>query len=214
MIFGLIGVTGATYMNLIIAPPPLPLPNTQEDKHMVEYLTKKAESIPLVKSLTEDPKWAHHDSYTGVEDEDRDHRLTTGPLGGSRGLGGFQRIFYNKDTGEYICVAWIGGALGGWPGVTHGGITATLMDETLGRCAIKQFPGRSGVTANLELNYVKPIVTNSFYVLRANPQRESSTDSKQWVNGSLETIDGRVCVQAKGLFVVPKKFKTKPIVTI
>lgn len=210
-IFALVGVVFAQYVNLLIAPPPLPLPDTHEDKLMVEYLRKAAEQLPLVKSLIEDPNWVHHEAYDGFGDEEKSHRLTTGVLAGARGVGAFQRVFYNEDTGEHVCIVWIGGAVAGWPGVTHGGLTATLMDESLGRCAIKQFPAKTGVTANLELNYLKPILTNAFYVIRAIPQREGATDQKQWVSGRLETLDGKVCVEAKALFVVPKKFKTRPI---
>lgn len=198
-------------MNLIVAPPPLPLPDSHEDKLMVEFLTQQAEEIPLVKSLMEDPNWAHHQAYGAVEEKVRAHRLTTGPLGGARGIGGFQRVFLNAATGEHIIVVWIGGALAGWPGVTHGGITATLVDEALGRCAIALLPGQTGVTANLELNYMKPLITNSFYVIRSMPQKEGSSEKKQWVSGRIETLDGKVCVEARALFVVPKKFLTKPI---
>jgi uncharacterized protein (TIGR00369 family) len=202
-----------SYVTMVIAPPSLPLPNTPEDELMVEFLSKKAKEFPIVKSLSEDPNWTYVDAYggTAATTEERAHRLSTGPLSGARGLGGFRRIFHNSDTGEHISVVWIGGALAGWPGVTHGGVTATLMDETLGLCAVRQLPGRTGVTANLELNYLKPVITNAFYVIRASPQKEGGSETKQWVEGRLETLDGRVCVESKGLFVVPKKFKTKPI---
>jgi acyl-coenzyme A thioesterase PaaI-like protein len=208
-LFLLLGLTAGQYVRLVVVPPPLPLPDTREDKLMVEFLTKEAERLPIVRSLSEDPEWRHHDAYSSVPPSSREHRLTTGPLAGARALGGFQRIFYNDGTGEFISVVWLGGAITGWPGVVHGGVTATLMDESLGRCAIKQFPGKSGVTANLELNYRKPIITNSFYVIRAMPLKEDSSDSKQWASGRLETLDGRVCVEAKGLFVVPKDLNLK-----
>lgn len=82
------------------------------------------------------------------------------------------------------------------------------MDESLGRCAVRRLVGRSGVTANLELNYLKPIVTNNFYVVRAVPD-EGGTERKCWVQGRLETLEGRVCVEARALFVVPKGYKTR-----
>jgi hypothetical protein len=84
------------------------------------------------------------------------------------------------------------------------------MDENLGRCALRQFPSNTGVTANLELNYLKPVVTNSFYVVRAVPEK-GFTERKGWVTGRLETMDGRVCVEAKGLFVVPKGMKLNSV---
>jgi acyl-coenzyme A thioesterase PaaI-like protein len=178
---------------------------------MVEFLKGQAERLPIVQSLSTDPNWKSHDAYTSVPEEGLSVRLTSGPLGGARAIGGFQRVFYNKESGEVVTVIWFGGAISGWPGVVHGGVTSTVLDEALGRCAVKRFPAKTGVTANLEVNFLKPVLTNSFYVIRALPQAEGQTDTKGWVNGRLETIDGMVCAEAKSLYVVPKKYKTRPI---
>ncbi|CZR51626.1 related to thioesterase family protein [Phialocephala subalpina] len=207
-LFFMIGLTVGQYVRLVLAPPPLPPAGTKEDELMVQYLQKQAEHLPIVQSLSNDPKWTHHDAYTSLPEHERSHRLTTGPLAGARAIGGYQRIFFNQESGETITVIWFGGAIAGWPGVTHGGVIATIFDESLGRCAIRQFPAKTGVTANLELNYLKPVVTNSFYVIRAVPD-QGATDTKCWVSARLETLEGRVCVEAKALFVVPKKFQTR-----
>ncbi|PMD60874.1 uncharacterized protein K444DRAFT_642776 [Hyaloscypha bicolor E] len=208
VIFFTIGLTAGQYVRLVLAPPPLPPAGSKEDTLMIEHLQKQAEKLPIVQSLSTDPKWTSYEAYSSVPDTELSRRLTTGPLGGARAIGGFQRIFWNKESGEIVTVIWFGGAIAGWPGVTHGGVTATIMDEILGRCAIKQFPAQTGVTANLELNYLKPVVTNSFYVVRAIPEK-GFTERKGWVSGRLETVDGRVCVEAKGLFVVPKGIKLR-----
>lgn len=230
-LFFLVGSIGGQYASLVVAPPALPAAGTKDDDLMVKYLKEQAEKLPIVQSLSTDPNWTSHDAYTSLPEEERTHRLTTGPLAGARAIGGFQRIFIHKESGETVSVIWFGGAIAGWPGVTfvlfffsflaivksalltfhsHGGVTATILDETLGRCAVRQFPAHTGVTANLELNYLKPILTNAFYVIRAVPE-EGHTEKKCWVSGRLETLEGRVCVEAKGLFVVPKKFKTRVI---
>lgn len=177
---------------------------------MVEFLQKQAEKLPIVQSLSTDPNWISYEAYSSVPNPELDHRLTTGPLGGARALGGFQRVFWNKESGEIVTVIWFGGAIAGWPGVTHGGVIATILDEILGRCAIRQFPDKTGVTANLELNYLKPVVTNSFYIVRAVPEK-GFTERKGWVSGRLETVDGRVCVEAKALYVVPKGIKLRSL---
>lgn len=209
-IFLFLGLTAGQYTRLILAPPPLAPAGTKEDDRMVEYLTAQASKLPIVQSLSTDPAWTSHDAYTSLPVPERSARLTTGPLAGARALGGYQRIFQNAETGETVTVVWFGGAIAGWPGVTHGGVIATVMDESLGRCAIRQFPGKSGVTANLELNYLKPVVTNSFYVIRAVPE-QGVTERKCWVQGRLETLEGRVCVESRALFVVPKKYITRAL---
>ncbi|KIN04394.1 hypothetical protein OIDMADRAFT_85018, partial [Oidiodendron maius Zn] len=210
-IFLLFGLTVGHYVRLVIAPPPLPLPGSNEDRLMIGYLKKEAEKLPLVKSLTGNPSWTHEDAYASFPTDGLEHRLPTGPLAGARAMGGFQRVFYNAETGECITVVWFGGALAGWPGVTHGGVIATILDESLGRCAVWKLAGHTGVTATLQLNYLKPVVSNTFYIIRAIPQEENATAKKRWVTGQLETTDGRVCVEAKGLFVVPKNYKTQPL---
>jgi len=96
----------------------------------------------------------------------------------------------------------------GWPGVTHGGFIATVMDESLGRCAIRLLEGQTGVTARLELKYLRPAVTNEWYVVRCLPEMsvegQAGNKRKRWVEGRLETLDGRVLVEGRALFVVPK----------
>ena len=208
-LFTFLGFTVGQYITLVVLPPPLIEPSSDDDIKMVEFLTSQAERLPIVKSMAEDTEWTLLEGYSRLSEEERKHVLTTGPMGGSRGLGGYRKTWVHKDTGECVTVIWIGGALAGWPGVTHGGVTASILDEALGTCAILQFPAKTGVTANLEVNYLKPVVTNSFYVLRAIPIKEGGRDNKMWVSGRLETVEGRTCVEAKALFVVPRKFTTR-----
>lgn len=74
--------------------------------------------------------------------------------------------------------------------------------------------GMLGVTANLELSYRAPTLANRFYVLRAEIDEskvQQNTDTKRWVKGVLEEVGtGKVFVEAKGLFVVPRGIKLTP----
>lgn len=65
----------------------------------------------------------------------------------------------------------------------------------------------AAVTANLNITFRAPTPTNSFFVIRAWPVGEGSTDRKAYVAGRLEEPSGKVCVEAEGLFVVPKNLK-------
>ncbi|CAK7236210.1 hypothetical protein SCUCBS95973_009530 [Sporothrix curviconia] len=146
-------------------------------------------------------------------------RLTTGALGGAEGMGAYHRIFHNTQTGAVVSVMRIGRAMAGWPGTAHGGALATILDEALGRCAILAFPARTGVTARLELTYRKPVQTGQFYVVKCTPEfppppPAAAADQppppelrKLWCSASLESMAGEVHVAAKGLFVVPRKYK-------
>ncbi|RYP26811.1 hypothetical protein DL768_011529 [Monosporascus sp. mg162] len=227
--FLLIGTTLGSLFRITIAPPNLPEPGTPEDEHLLAVIRRKAAALPLVQRLEADPEWTSWDAYSGIEDSEtsatsdagvaprrrrREPRLTSDALAGSRGLA-YQRVFRNDATGECLSVVYFGGGTAGWPGVVHGGCLATVLDESLGRCAILRFPSRTGVTASLELTYKAPTRTEAFYIVRARPASGEAapgkSDRKAWVEGSVETLDGRTCVLARGLFVVPKGIKLAPL---
>ncbi|KAI9721190.1 MAG: hypothetical protein M1812_002351 [Candelaria pacifica] len=205
--FLLLGLTAGQFFRLTAVPPPLPIPNSPDDILFLQKLSSDADQLPIVKELRSKPSvWKEWNAYSSFTPAEKERRFSSGPMGGSRGLG-VQRIFWNQAEKKAISVIFFGGALSGWPGVTHGGAIATVMDESLGRVAIMGFPAKTGVTANLDLNYRSPTQANGFYVLKVEPVPESCTERKALVKGTLETIHGRVCVEATGLFVVPKGFK-------
>ncbi len=52
----------------------------------------------------------------------------------------------------------------GWPGVLHGGVTFSLMDESLGWALFHQ--GLRGVTARTKTNFKRPIMTGTPLTIR------------------------------------------------
>jgi acyl-coenzyme A thioesterase PaaI-like protein len=95
--------------------------------------------------------------------------------------------------------------------MVHGGALGTVIDENLGRAAIRNFPARTGVTANLNINYRAPVYSGNFYSLHTTLDREQSTDQKAFATCQVRDMSGRLCVEASGLFVVPKKLKLKEL---
>jgi len=171
-------------------------------------------ALPLAVHLANDPHWESWDAYTSLPPESLPHRLTTGPMGGIRGIG-YQHVFANRETGEYIVLVWLGKALAGWPGVVHGGCIATVLDECLGRPALSKFDERSGVTARLEIQYKKPVLSGGWWLVRSkveeNTEGSVENRNKTWVTGTLEDLDGNVYVGARALYVVPKTIKLKSL---
>ncbi|KAI0147519.1 hypothetical protein GGR57DRAFT_493849 [Xylariaceae sp. FL1272] len=228
IVFLLLGTTGGTFLRLTVAPPGLPPQGSDEDQYLQSKIQAAGAALPIVQRLSADPSWTSWDAYAGVSRtpvEGRishaETRITSGPMAGSSGLA-FQRIFHNASTGEVVTVVYFGAGLAGWPGVVHGGAIATVLDESMGRCAILRFPARTGVTANLDLSYRAPTLTNNFYIIRSQPMVTDGdevvaadgsrrSDRKLWTQARMETEKGKLCVEAKALFVVPKVIQLKPL---
>lgn len=108
-------------------------------------------------------------------------------------------------------VVFFGTALDGWPTIVHGGVLATVLDETFGRVAIRSFPAQTGVTATLDINYRAPVSSENFYIVRVSLDKLLSTDRKAYMKGEIRDQNGKLCVEATSLFVVPKNIPLKKL---
>lgn len=107
-------------------------------------MNAQADALPIVLELrAHNADWKEWPAYSNIRPPHREHRLSTGPMAGARGLG-VQRVFWNEKEGRAISVVFFGGGLSGWPGVVHGGTIATIMDESLGRVAILHLAQKTG----------------------------------------------------------------------
>lgn len=115
---------------------------------------------------------------------------------------------WTDDNGrEMTGLFYVGDDLCGHPGIVHGGLIATILDEGLARTCFKALPHKIAVTANLNINYRKPTPAGSFLVLRAETIKVEGR--KAWVKGRLESLvaEGEkptVFAEAEALFVSPK----------
>lgn len=70
----------------------------------------------------------------------------------------------------------VGDGVSGYPDVVHGGVTAALMDESMGALfELNQTLGKdvpafkaSNVTAGLDVSFLRPVSTNSVVCVQAN----------------------------------------------
>ncbi|KAK3996513.1 putative mitochondrial membrane protein FMP10 [Cladorrhinum sp. PSN332] len=206
----LVGTTIGSSARLLISPPTPPEPGSQEDQFTISVLHDQASKLPIVKQLSADPAWESWKAYNTLSPEHRAGHISASALQGARGVGGYQRIFCNKETGEFISVIHFGASTVGWPGVVHGGLLATILDESCGRAAFKQWGGLTGVTANLTLEYKKATRAMEFYVIRVKPRAEEDLPESErgkrhykcYVDATVEEpASGRVTVKAESLFV-------------
>ncbi|KAJ6113273.1 hypothetical protein N7523_006590 [Penicillium sp. IBT 18751x] len=208
-IFGAIGVSAGKWMDSKFVEPPLP--GSIEDQAELEHIQHAYEiGLPIVQQLRQNPDFTENEVYENFSEDHKTHRLTSGPLAGSRGLG-LQKVFWNEREKKLVSVVFFGAGLEGWPTRVHGGALGAVIDENLGRAAIRNFPARTGVTANLNINYRAPVYSGNFYSLHTTLDQEQSTDTKAFAKCELRDMAGRLCVEANGLFVVPKKLKLKEV---
>lgn len=211
--FLLIGTIAGSSLRLVVSPPTPPVPGTEEDEYTIAVLNKQAAVIPIVAELSADPSWTDWPAYASMSPSHASTHACAGSLAGSRGLGGYQRVFQNRSTGEVIVVVYFGPATAGWPGVVHGGCVATVLDETCGRAASAGLAAGTGVTAKLGIKYLKPTLANGFYVVRARTRPEEELEEKDRGKGAYKAFvdatvedaaSGQVCAVAEALFIGPK----------
>lgn len=207
-IFGSLGYyTGQSYTARYLFPA---IPGSPEDVQRFEEIRRLIEYLPVVRKLRADPKYVEWEAYDSFTEEDKARRLSSGPLSGSRGLAA-QRIFWNEEDKECVNVVYFGHGLDGWLSVVHGGLLATVLDESLGRVALRSVPANTGVTANLSIDYRAPVSSGEFYTIHTRLDKERSTDRKAYVNGELRSLTGKLCCETDALFVVPKGFPLRQI---
>jgi hypothetical protein len=124
-----------TFISPRAAPPP-PLLGTPEAKLHTETLEERLQNLPLLKELRsgEDKHdWYESRPYTDVPDEVRVNNLTAGTLSGPGKLALRPLIRVKNDESEAWGFIHLGRSLCGHDGIVHGGLMATLLDESMGR---------------------------------------------------------------------------------
>ncbi|RDB27286.1 hypothetical protein Hypma_004371 [Hypsizygus marmoreus] len=189
------------------APAPLD-PNTPEANIYTSSLEQSLQSLPLLSSLrkkSDANDWYEVRPYQNFPEERRVNSLTAGALRGPGKLALNPLVRAKKDESESYVFLHVGRGLCGHDGIIHGGLLATLLDETLGRTAISNLPERVGVTAQLQLNYRAPTRADQFIIIRTFV--EEVNGRKVRVKGLVEDLEGNILVEAQAMFVQPRYAK-------
>ncbi|CAG9465923.1 unnamed protein product [Pedinophyceae sp. YPF-701] len=123
---------------------------------------------------------------------------------------------YERSAGRYHTVFDLGGEVCGFPSVVHGGLSASICDETLGGLlfALKMegdLPRGPAFTARLEVDYRKRVPAESLVVCTA--ELIEVDGRKVWMKCALHDGngpgegEGKVFVEGKALFVHPRTDK-------
>lgn len=193
-------------------------PGSEEDQEQLHLLSEEFDALQLVQQLRSEWRmnpethqqerlWHEWTAYKAVQGRPgSQNRLTTGPLRGSRGVAA-QRIFWNEAEGLCMVFVNFGEGCCGWPGVVHGGAIATVVDESLGRCAmwslgdmkesgetVQSLDGSSSnkktpmVTAALEISFQDKCEPEQWYVIVSELDRfhaHENNDRKRFVAAAM-----------------------------
>ena len=85
----------------------------------------------------------------------------------------------------------------GWPGVMHGGITSTILDETVGRTAF--LVDMWAVTGRMEVRFRRPIPIGQPFTVTAEIVRVRSRALE--ARGEIRLADGTVAAEAQATYI-------------
>ena len=110
---------------------------------------------------------------------------------------GLQLEFFLAPDGVVVCPATISNGFEGHPGFLHGGIIATLLDETMSKSVRAR--GLNAMTRHMEVDYRRPVP--SCAPIRMEGHIVRSEGRKHWVKAHVLDSAGKILAQSKGLFV-------------
>ncbi len=112
---------------------------------------------------------------------------------------GLRTSFYELENNELVAVCDTKDYHQSYPGIVHGGVSAALLDETIGRAVSINDSTTWGVTASLDVKYKKPVPTGVEIKIVGRITKEN----RKLFEGSGEIIlpNGEIAVTATGKFV-------------
>ena len=113
---------------------------------------------------------------------------------------GLKSRFYELETGELLAIFQPATEHQGYPGRLHGGLAATILDETIGRAIMLTHAATIwGVTVEFSMRLMKPIPLDAEVRVLAR----IIEDRKRLFRGSGEILlpDGEVAVEGKGRYL-------------
>ena len=112
---------------------------------------------------------------------------------------GLKARFYQLENGELVSIFNSKEFHQSYPGRVHGGISAAILDETIGRAISISDETIWGVTGSLEIRYKKPVPIDCDLITVARVTR----DTRKLFEGTGEIIlpNGDIAVTASGKYV-------------
>lgn len=113
---------------------------------------------------------------------------------------GLKSRFYELENGELMAIFQPSSEHQGYPGRLHGGIAATILDETIGRAIMVAYSDNIwGVTVDFSMRLRKPVPIDREVRVIAR----IVSDGKRSFEGTGEIVleDGTVAIEGKGKYL-------------
>ena len=162
----------------------------------------------LAQALRANPDFAESRPHMRLPEPLRSHNFTSGTLAGAGKIVVPPFVWKEKEGKSLVSIVYLGEDLCGHPGIVHGGLLATILDEGLAGCCFPALPNKMGMTVSLSINYRMPAYAGQSLVLKAKTVKVEGR--KAWVEGHIEEMvdEGekpRILVEASALFVEPRQ---------
>ncbi|CAH2352741.1 uncharacterized mitochondrial membrane protein Fmp10p [[Candida] railenensis] len=142
-----------------------------------------------------------------TEEEYSKPALTNKILAQKGGIAVEPVIFHNIDTDEGVTIVHVGYRLCGYPFLVHGGMLATLLNETFKRNASLSSSTSSNIKGdfkveNLSISYRYPSLANQFLIIKTRPSNNDNDDPKHiHLSGVILSQNGKTLVKSDALLV-------------
>jgi uncharacterized protein (TIGR00369 family) len=123
---------------------------------------------------------------------------------GEANLQGLRLEFLLAEDGTVVCPAAIPDFFEGHPGFLHGGIIATLLDETMSKAVRAR--GLTAMTRQMEVDYKRPVPSRAQIRMEGRVVRDEGR--KHWAEATIFDGEGHALAQGKGLFVEVRPSRT------
>jgi acyl-coenzyme A thioesterase PaaI-like protein len=108
---------------------------------------------------------------------------------------GLQIRFFNDGRHKAVAHVILGDTYQSYPGIAHGGILATILDETMGRAILSdEGPERFMFTARMEIRYRRPVPLHTEFTVYGRVDQDRGRTVQ--ASGEIVLADGTVAVDA------------------
>ena len=119
---------------------------------------------------------------------------------------GLKLKFYVNQEDTIVCHLEVPKRFEGPPGLTHGGVIATLLDEAMSK--VNRHKGVVAMTRQMEVEYLRPVPLRT--PLRLEGRASGGGGRVHRCEAAVIDADGNVLAQSKGVFIQVDPAKVLP----